>query len=206
MTLRITFLLLVAGLLGACSTSPAANYVAAVSDTVHPGDIRYCSGYSCKMIHSVALSPAEWTAIEAIFHGEIKTPAEERRRVSLAVGLYESFAAPKTGTENDRPESPILFNPKGQLDCIDEATNTSVFLHLLNNQGLIRHHTIAKPAQRGFIIGRWFHSTAVLVEKGGKSYAIDSWFFEPGTPAAVVPLEEWLDFWKPEKNGKGSVS
>lgn len=187
--------------LSACATSPAVSYVSPVADTVNIDDIRYCSGYSCQSIRSAWLNPDEWAAIAALFEDGVDNPAEERRRVSLAVGLYESFVGPKMGTDADKPESPHLFITTGQLDCIDEATNTSIFLHLLDNYGLIRFHTVEKPAQRGFIVGHWFHSTAVLRELDGiAAYAIDSWFYEPGTPAEVVPLEIWLDFWKPDKN------
>lgn len=186
--------------LSACATSPASRYVEPAREYLSINNVRYCSGYSCHTIHSVGLEAYEWSAIQALFDGEINDPAEERRRVSLAVGLYETFAGAKTGTTNDAPESPILFKTTGQLDCIDEATNTSMFLHLLDKEGLIKFHTVEKPAQRGFIIGRWFHSTAVLVEKGGgDGYAIDSWFYKTGTPAEVVPLETWLDGWKPDK-------
>lgn len=186
--------------LSACATSPANRYVEPARETLSINNVRYCSGYSCHNIHSIGLLPGEWSAIQALFDGEINDPMEERRRVSLAVGLYETFAGAKTGTLGDAPESPILFNTTGQLDCIDEATNTSMFLHLLNKEGLINFHTVEKPAQRGFIIGRWFHSTAVLMEiEGGAGYAIDSWFYKTGTPAEVVPLQTWLDGWKPEK-------
>lgn len=186
--------------LSACATSPASRYVEPARDTLSIDNVRYCSGYSCHNIHSIGLEPYEWSAIQALFEGGINDPAEERRRVSLAVGLYETFAGAKTGTTNDAPESPILFRTTGQLDCIDEATNTSMFLHLLDKEGLIKFHTVEKPAQRGFIIGRWFHSTAVLLEKeGGAGYAIDSWFYKTGAPAEVVPLKVWLDGWKPDK-------
>ncbi len=186
--------------LSACATSPANRYVEPAREALSIDNVRYCSGYSCHTIHSIGLEPYEWSAIEALFEGDVNSPAEERRRVSLAVGLYETFAGAKTGTTNDAPESPILFKTTGQLDCIDEATNTSMFLHLLDKEGLIKFHTVEKPAQRGFIIGRWFHSTAVLVEKGGgDGYAIDSWFYKTGTPAEVVPLQTWLDGWKPDK-------
>ncbi len=187
---------------GACTTSPANNYVRSGLADLSVDSILYCSGYSCLKIDTIGLNANEWAAIAALFDGDISTPAEERRRVSLAVGLYETFAGAKTGTLNDRPESPILFKTTGQLDCIDEATNTTTFLHLLDRKGLIKFHTVEKAAQRGFIVIRWFHSTAVLKEKaGGAAYAIDSWFYAPGTPAEVVPLKTWLDGWKPGKSG-----
>lgn len=196
------FLLILSALLvSACSTSPAANYVNSVTDTLSIDNVRYCSGYSCNNIHDIGLDVDEWAAIEALFAGQYTDPAEERRRVSLAVGLYETFAGAKTGTLNDHPESPMLFKTRGQLDCIDEATNTSIFLHLLKKEGLIKLHAVGTPAQRGFIIGRWFHSTAVLHELNTEdNYAIDSWFYATGTPAEVVPLPVWLDGWKPDKD------
>lgn len=127
--------------------------------------------------------------------------ADERERVARAVGLFEILAGSKAGTLGDRPLSPFFIGTRGQLDCLDETFNASIFLRLLANHGLLIWHTVGAPAQRGFFIGGWPHSTAVLVEiQGGSEYAIDSWFHDPGVAAEVVPLTVWKSGWKPEKS------
>ena len=193
-------LLLGALFLAACAQSPAKNYVKYSLADLSVSNIPLCSGYSCKTRHDLGLTYAEWDAVKALFQDGVTTAAVERERVSLAVGLLEAMLSPRQGTENDRPETPFFIPTKGQLDCIDEAHNTTVFLHLLTQEGLIKFHTVEIPAQRGFFIGGWPHSTAVLLDtKTNEGWAIDSWFHVQGTKAEVVPLDVWKSGWKPEK-------
>ena len=86
-----------------------------------------------------------------------------------------------------------------QLDCIDETVNTSLYLRFFDEKGLLKFHTIATPARRGmFIDGSWPHNTAVVTDnKTGAQYAIDSWYGNNGDLPDIVPLQEWLDGWKP---------
>src|SRR3546814_6495417 len=43
------------------------------------------------------------------------------------------------------------------------------------------------------------HNTAVVVDHAtGISYAVDSWFFDNGTPAVVLPLVVWRSGWDPQ--------
>lgn len=200
-------LLLGALFLAACAQSPAQNYVRHSVETLSISNIPLCSGYSCKTRHDIGLTAAEWEAVTALFNTGVLSAEIERERVSLAIGLLEAFVSPRQGTVDDKPETPFFIPTKGQLDCIDEAHNTTVFLHLLFQEGLIKWHTVGIPAQRGFFIGGWPHSTAVLFDnKTGEGWAIDSWFHVQGTKAEVVPLETWKDGWKPEKSTKTEAS
>ena len=61
-----------------------------------------------------------------------------------------------------------------QLDCVDEATNTTSYLLVLDRHGLIRHHTVERPLAKDSLT-RWTHWAAVISEKGsGERFAIDS--------------------------------
>lgn len=184
----------------ACAHSPAQTYVRHSVKNLSVDNIPLCSGYSCKTRHDIGLSATEWEAVKSLFQSGITSPEIERERVSLAIGLLEAYVSPEQGTVNDRPETPFFIPTNGQLDCIDEAHNTTVFLHLLDQEGLIKWHTVDIPAQRGFFIGGWPHSTAVLtVNETSQSWAIDSWFYVQGTKAEVILLDTWKGGWKPEK-------
>jgi hypothetical protein len=80
-----------------------------------------------------------------------------------------------------------------QMDCIDEATNTTSLLVLLAAHGYLRHHQVEEPASRGFFLdGRYPHATAVLSVNGsGEKWAIDSWPRANAEAPVVLPLAEW---------------
>ena len=113
------------------------------------------------------------------------------------------------GTKDDRPG--MDFAASGdptQQDCVDEATNTTSYLTVLQSKGLLRHHTVSTPfAKENFLRGvaGWTHWTAVLVEKpfagnprakipasvGGQRWAVDSWIYANGENPAIVEAEKW---------------
>ena len=84
------------------------------------------------------------------------------------------------------------FGRSGQLDCIDESTNTTTYLRLLDQAGLLRHHRVVERATRfGLFVGMP-HSTAVIEElDSGNRFAVDSWFHDNGQPPHIVRLEDW---------------
>ena len=91
---------------------------------------------------------------------------------------------------------------KGQLDCVDESTNTTIFLMILKQKGLLPFHEIEQPQVRWPIIsGRgWMHKTAVITEKEtGEQFAVDSWFEDSGVNPWIVSLEAWRNGWHPDQ-------
>ncbi len=68
------------------------------------------------------------------------SPREERRAIANAIGWMERRVAPAAGTATDRAS--MDFRGSGdasQQDCVDEATNTTSYLLVLDRHGLIRH-------------------------------------------------------------------
>ena len=201
--MRTSALILCLGLvfIVGCTTSPAKVRVAAVVPGLSLDHVTVCSGYTCHNKNIIKISADEWATIEALFAPAPLSAEEERNRVSIAVGLFETLTGAKAGTLNDKPESPLLLKTTGQLDCVDEAFNTSIFLNLLAQNNLLVFHTVKAPEQRGHFIGGWPHSTAVLNEpESGVNYAIDSWFYKSGVSAEVLTLALWKSGWKPGKD------
>jgi hypothetical protein len=85
------------------------------------------------------------------------------------------------------------------MDCVDESTNTTTYLRMMQLDGLLHWHKVEDRKTRGFLIfGGWPHTTAVISEKQGKKkWAVDSWFYDNGVPPAILPLKKWSDGWKP---------
>lgn len=155
-----------------------------------------CHGYGCRYKTKVRFTEAEIETVRAAFATEATDPAAERAQIATTIGQFERKVGKLIGTENDPGgvlENQHIGDPTRQ-DCIDEAATTSGYLMLLQNNGILKFHTVREPRARGiFIDGRWQHFTAVVEETGtGSRYAIDSWFRANGQPAVVMTLTDWL--------------
>lgn len=167
----------------------------------------HCEGYGCPSYKNVKLNKRDWNIVLKAYGGKAATAAEERAKVARAVGAFERVVGPLTGTDVD-VEGTFMKTGKGQLDCVDESTNTTIYMILLKQKGLLNFHEIEQPQVRWPIIsGRgWMHQTAVLTEKKtGDQYAIDSWFENNGIDPWVVPLEAWRNGWHPDEDAGQKV-
>jgi hypothetical protein len=164
-----------------------------------PEALSICHGFGCSRKTHVELNAADIARITTLFEPVPQNAAQERAIVALAIGEFERIVGAKTGTSTDRPRAAMFDNDPSQLDCVDEALNTTLYLTLLNALKLLRFHVPDLPAHRGDGITAWLHNTGVLRETvSGSLYAIDSWFGANGDPAYVVPVEEWKEGWQPE--------
>lgn len=182
-------------LLHGCAGAP----VQAVTEPVPtPKHIPVCSGYGCRIIDSVSLNDVEWCAVRALFHPRASSAIDERQQIARAIALIERFIGPKTDTTRDKGGTfPGLFED-GQMDCIDESTNTTFYLRLLVADGLIRWHDVGPDATRGYFLFGWPHTTATIRETGsGENYVVDSWFFDNGVEPVIIPIKQWRDGWNP---------
>lgn len=161
----------------------------------------HCQNYGCAVVKNIELNKRDWKQIDKVFGKKAKTAEAEREKIARTIGIFEKIVGPITGTENDKPGTFEQTGP-GQLDCVDESTNTTIYMILLNQKGLLKFHTVEQPQVRyPLVSGRgWMHQTAVVREtKTGAEYAIDSWFDEPGHTARIVPIDAWMAGWTPEK-------
>ena len=67
-----------------------------------------------------------------------------------------------------------------------------VLRNLLEGRSWLKRHRVLEPVKRAPLPVN-IHWAARIVEKeSGREFAVDSWFFDNGLPAFVVPLDEWL--------------
>ncbi len=187
-------------LLAACATAtPPVTEAPAPSQRHLP----ICWGYGCANLDTVSLNDAEWQRVRAHFQPAARDAATERAQIARAIGELERIIGPKTGTDVDRGGTfPGMFRA-GQMDCIDESTNTTTYLRLFAAKGLLRWHIVGPDATRGYFLFGWPHSTAtVRVKATDEKYAVDSWFFDNGVEPVIVPLQQWRDGWNPLGTGK----
>ncbi len=139
--------------------------------------VTVCHAYGCKEQTPFTFSQQDIAEISALMARTRRndSPAEERRAMAYAIGWMERRVAPTVGTATDRPSMDFIGSGvSSQQDCVDEATNTTSYLLVLDRHGLIRHHIVERPFAKDSI-NRWTHWAALIEEKGtGARYAIDS--------------------------------
>jgi hypothetical protein len=187
------------GVVGGCRVHEEQRVAGLLQDNPTPAQFSVCHGNSCRLRTEVSLSTEEWTRVGALFDPAPDDAPAERRRIARAIGLLETFTGRRANTLEDAPGMGVHWNPDGQLDCIDEATNSTTYLRMMAADRLIRFHDIGLPANR-FVITAWGPSnTATIKETAtGKTYAVESYFRYNGDPAYVLPLNLWTAGWVPE--------
>ncbi|KAF0843219.1 hypothetical protein FNL37_0637 [Methylovorus glucosotrophus] len=160
-----------------------------------------CYGGGCAAMARITLSAEEWQRVVQVFTPTPENAAAERVAISHALGEMEKMVGAKTGTSVDKAGTFGVWGKPGQLDCNDEAANSTAYMKLMLKEGLIRFHDILDTKRRGFFLNGWPHTTAVILDRAsGERFAVDSWFYDNGQPAVIVPLEQWKSGWKPENS------
>jgi len=187
-----------AGCAGQVSSRPE-RWFAAHGGTAPSADRVYvCHAFGCARRTAVDIGPADWRRLTATLRAGQGSPAAERKAIAEAVAWLERRVAPTVGSAGDVGGLDLANSgTPGQLDCIDEATNTTSYLLVLEKRGLLVHHRVAAPVARGFFLdGRYPHATAVIVEKrSGETFAVDSWTHDNGVLPDVMPLDRWFATW-----------
>ncbi len=184
-----------AGCAGQSDGKPKAWY--ATHGGVAPkGDRIYvCHGFGCYWRTAFTYSRRDLRHLRRILRKGRRSPAAERKAIARAVSWSEKRVAKTVGSAND-VGGLDLHNAgvRGQMDCIDEATNTTSLLRIAERRGYLKYHRVTSPVARGFFLdGRYPHATAVVAEKkSGKTFAIDSWPHPNGALPDVMPLEAWF--------------
>ncbi|HEY5719506.1 MAG TPA: hypothetical protein VIW02_03915 [Gammaproteobacteria bacterium] len=151
-----------------------------------------CYDFGCAVRAEIALLDHEWGAIIAPLQARAADSDGERARLAEAVARFEQVVGRYTPTSADRGGSNYRApEESGQMDCIDESTNTTTYLRLLAEAGLLRWHEVDEIAVRQ----RWlfaFHRSAVIRElDSGERFVVDSWAHDNGEPPLIQSLRAW---------------
>lgn len=200
--LRLSLLLAAAIAAGACTHDRSGPVIGHYQDfkarEPRNNTVHVCSAYGCKQQTRFTFNDKDMTELKSIFKKVKKedTAAEERRATAYAIGWIEKRVGAEIGTDKDRPG--MDFAASGdptQQDCVDEATNTTSYLLVLENNGFFKHHKVGTPFAKDQLwrgVSGWTHWTAVLKENANnKKWAVDSWIYENGENPAVVEADKW---------------
>jgi hypothetical protein len=152
-----------------------------------------CHGYSCRIVTPVSLSAVEIGRILAPLQETLADAEAERQALSRSIAAFEQVVGLRVGTSGDLPAMQFGGGRDDQMDCIDEATNTTSLLLFLDERGALTHHKVLPPTARGFFFdGRYPHATAVVADKAsGQKWSVDSWPRGNGEAPVIMPLRDW---------------
>ena len=180
------------------ASAAAGRHNVAIPDDVSVRAIPVCYDFGCKRRSIVPLTPGDWQGVAGWFASPADTPAAEREQIRRAIGWMEVVIGRYTPTHKDlafdlpaaNNEHAALF--PGQLDCIDEAVNTTVYMRLFESMGLLRHHRVVEQAYRRAVFDQHW-AGQIEQMKSGKRYVVDSWFYPNGHLPVVQATEDWAD-------------
>jgi hypothetical protein len=164
-----------------------------------PALFNICYDYGCTSLAWVKLSPGQWQQVRLVFAKPADTAAEERAQIGAGIALLERIVGALTGTAGDKGGNWKGLGLPGQMDCIDESTNTTIYLRMLQKYGLLRWYSIADRVTRWSLF-TWPHTSAAIRERDSRElWAVGSWFLDNGEPAFVLPLKTWKSGWTPPR-------
>jgi hypothetical protein len=154
--------------------------------------ILICYNYDCNRTALVQPSAGEWQTVVDQFKPPARSPTVEREMIRRAIAVLEYIAGTQSPTFRDRGRNPVIDDWPGQMDCIDESINTSRYLDLLQERGLLHWHRTAGRAYRApYLFDP--HWGGLIVELATlERYVVDSWYLDNGEPPYIQALNEWL--------------
>lgn len=155
-------------------------------------ELTICYNYDCAVKAPVVFSKKQLFQVGTLFK-KLPSAETERTSISIAIGLFETFSGKQTPTHNDRGGNEADDEVDGRMDCIDHSHNTTAYLHLMENHGWLKFHRVLEPARRAPFIVNDHWAARIQEKQGGQEFIVDSWFFDNGHPAAVFPLDDWLN-------------
>jgi len=169
-------------LLGALVLAPAR---------AHADEVTICYNYGCYSRAPVEFSEAQLESL----HRQLAQAADasaERAAISTVIGRMYTIAGEQTPVWRDKGGNYADGGENGKMDCIDHSTNTTAFLRLLQAHGWLRFHDVLTPLMRRrfFFAVHW--GARIRERETQKIYIVDSWFFDNGHPALVLPVQDWL--------------
>ena len=154
-------------------------------------EITICYNYDCNRTAHVRPGVDEWSTIVNQFKPAARSAVEERDMIRRAIAILEHIAGTQTPTYRDRGRNPIVDDWPGQMDCIDESTNTKRYLDMLQEWGLLRWHRVAERVYRAPHLFDQHWAGQIIELETLDSYVVDSWFLDNGNMPYIQAASAW---------------
>lgn len=165
--------------------------------------IEICYNYGCTSTATVIFSKRQLAEVRNLLDDAVDA-AHERELIAVVIGRLLGWAGKQSPIRADRGGNYRDDGVYGRMDCIDHATTTTRLLKVLERRGWLRWHRVLESELRSryLIFDHW---SAVIEEEprapfrdvhpyARPRYVVDSWFYDNGQPAVVMPLEAWMDW------------
>ena len=164
------------------------------NDSATPDRIPVCFDFSCKTSVTISLDDKDWQGVHEVFENS-ESALQERDNIKQAIAVMEHLVGMYTPTHRDiarnwSEKHQELAALPGQMDCIDESINTTTYLGLLEQAGLLKFHRVLDRAYRKSLIDQHWAAEVVDIQSG-QQYVIDSWFADNGEVPILVKSERW---------------
>ncbi|MBT9612071.1 MAG: hypothetical protein IV108_02265 [Burkholderiales bacterium] len=154
-------------------------------------EVTICYNYGCAVQAKIAVDLDDLTQLDQLFE-DVGNAAVERGSIQLAIGFMNRVAGKQTPIRNDKGGNYKDDGVEGRMDCIDHSHTTTAYLKLIEARGLLSFHRVLEPVRRAPLLVNDHWSARIQESESGEQYAVDSWFFDNGEPAAIFPIREWL--------------
>lgn len=200
---RIVSVIAVAGVV--CAAQPASAmqltpqqnelYTSVSINPPSASEMTVCYGFVCRRRAILDFSDADRKTLAQIIASGKANAVAERGAIQKAVVWFDRRMGPEIGTTTRVARADIRNRADANnYDCWDSTRNVSSFLLVLQEWGLLKHHTVGNPRYRGNLFTMQLpHNTAVIVEKESRiEWSVDMWTTKYLQPPDVMLVEQWL--------------
>ncbi|MEK6664753.1 MAG: hypothetical protein AABY73_12900 [Pseudomonadota bacterium] len=154
-------------------------------------EVTICYNYGCAVQAKIEVGLHDLAQLDQLFE-ETPDAVVERSAIQFAIGLLNQVAGRQTPNRNDKGGNYDDDGVEGRMDCIDHSYTTTAYLRLIDRRGLLHFHQVLEPLHRAPLLVNDHWSARILDIETEEQYAVDSWFFNNGEPAAIFPVRDWL--------------
>jgi len=171
-----------------------------VIDTDGAVTLRICFDWSCASKQTMTFTSHDMDVVKKRMATCSGTTLHDRlQRVRIGIWQMESLAQKyQPLLANDRAINDFEASVQGRMDCVDNSSNTTTYLHIFHDIGELAGWTVSSPRVRYRFDVNAVHWTAVIVDAESElPWSVDSWYRPNGHLPMVMPLRSWFD----EKKG-----
>lgn len=160
-----------------------------------PGQMTVCYGFICRRRLEYAFTAADRAALTSILAAGRGSPAAERAAVQKAVVWFDRHMGPILGTDRRVARADFRYRDDAHnFDCWDTTRNVTGLLLIMQDWGLLKHHSVGDPTYRGnALVLQTPHNTPILIDHSTNvRWTVDLWTRGYGQTPEVLPADEWM--------------
>jgi len=165
---------------------------------IHPNGsvtLRICFNWSCSRRNTLTFTSGDMALLKRRM-ATCPDPNLFDRLQRVRIGIWQmELLAQKYQPllANDLAINEFEAAVGGRMDCVDNSTNTTTYLHILRDIGELTGWTVSSPRVRNRFDVTGVHWTAVIIDaEAGRPWSVDSWYRPNGHLPMVMPLQSWI--------------